>query len=273
MIRNVLPVAPLRSAVSVSCSKLNAAEGRNVSCQLVRVDLLLMRTQNPAAVASASSHGIATRYYTRVIYQNPRKDNGTHHTNDGDLPEILPQPHRIRSKPVRFLNPWVDLSNVTDDGVLAQKVDSVTRTFGVVAGLMCSLSAAALAVMPSADEDHQHNGNVSKRDGHRIGTTLNPARSDHTNTEYQNIRSHEVPVQRRDTRSMFSSQHVSGTSILIGMGLSGRQLADVYAACCAGSFYSSVCAMGLSAVLNAWLACTPAGGTKCKYSRSRLRSP
>ena len=270
MIRNVLIKAPLRS-VSVSCLMPNAAVGgQNASRLLLRT--LNRSTTPPAVITTALSQGSAKRCYTRVIYQNPRKDNGTHH-NGNDLPEILPQkqPIRIRSNPIRFLNPWVDLANVTDDGVLAQKVDSVTRTFGVVAGLMCSLSAAALAVIPSADEEHQHNVNDNSRIGN---STLNPSSTTrrHTSTEHRNSRDHHTSVQRRDTRSMFTSKHVAGTSVLTGMGLSGKQLADVYAACCAGSFYSSVCAMGLSAVVNAWLACTPAGGTRCKYSVV-LRSP
>ena len=220
------------------------------------------------------------RNYTRVIYQHPPKKggNGNGDTASHDIPEILPQtsPPKIRPNVVRFLNPWVDLSNVTDDAVLAQKVDSVTRTFGVVAGLMCSLSAAALAVIPSADEEHSinsHNNGINSDE--RRDDLVKDGQSKSTKADANKYRTgvdKGAMIRRHNTKSMYSpnGQQVAGTSLLATIGgLSSKELADIYAACCAGSFYSSVCAMGLSAVLNAWLACTPAGGTKCECG-SRL---
>uniref|UniRef100_A0A7S0AU34 Uncharacterized protein n=1 Tax=Minutocellus polymorphus TaxID=265543 RepID=A0A7S0AU34_9STRA len=233
----------------------------------------LLQLHRPAPVPHASYHfepsmaAISRRNYTRVIYQYPSKKGGNgNHGDQNDIPEILPQksPVRNRSKAARFLNSWVDLSNVTDDAVLAQKVDSVTRTFGVVAGLMCSLSVAALAVIPSADEEHASNNGKSKND-----VLMKNGQSDRGGVSEKNESSKDVGkgamIRRHNITSLYSpnSQQVAGTSLLATIGgLSSKELADIYAACCAGSLYSSVCAMGLSDVLNAWLACTPAGGTK-----------
>ena len=64
--------------------------------------------------------------------------------------------YKKRSSIRRFLNPWVDLANVTtDDTLLSFKIENVTRTFGVVAALMCSLSAAAMAVTPSSGDEEE----------------------------------------------------------------------------------------------------------------------
>jgi len=58
------------------------------------------------------------------------------------------------------------------------------------------------------------------------------------------------------------SDHVSGTSLLVSWGVPPPVLHDIYMACCAGSFYSSVGATGICVVLNAWLAATPPGGAR-----------
>ena len=254
---------------------------------LVKVDLwrcnrhhpmrTLLQLHRPALATTIPA--ISCRYYTRVIYQYPSKKGGNGNGDTShDIPEILPQASpKTRPNVVRFLNPWVDLSNVTDDAVLAQKVDSVTRTFGVVAGLMCSLSAAALAVIPSADEEHTR-GNNGISSGKKRDDLVKESQSKSAKANENNCSTGVVKgamIRRQNTKSMYSpnGQQVSGTSLLATIGgLSSKDLADVYAACCAGSFYSSVCAMGLSAVLNAWLACTPAGGTKCECG-SRLHFP
>ena len=244
----------------------------------------LLQLHRPAPLVTTTSYHlkkaiseVSCRYYTRVIYQYPSKKvgNGNGDTSH-DIPELLPPSPRTRSNVVRFINPWVDLSNVTDDAVLAQKVDSVTRTFGVVAGLMCSLSAAALAVIPSADEEHSIG---SKNNGIRSGKSRDDlVKESQSDSATINVKKCSTGVDKgsmirhHNTQSMYNpnGQQVAGTSLLATIGgLSSKELADIYAACCAGSFYSSVCAMGLSAVLNAWLACTPAGGTKCECG-SRL---
>lgn len=162
-----------------------------------------------------------------------------------------------RSPLVRFLNPWIDMANVTDDDILAFKVESVTRTFGVVAGLMCSLSAAAIVVTPSAanvDEETNEKEVLSNiqqvNDSTTNATSANDQRQDE-NTLLESLLKYIV-----------NTDHVAGTSLLVQWGVPPKQLADIYSACCAAAFYNSVCAMGLSAVLNAWLGCTPPGGTK-----------
>jgi hypothetical protein len=145
-----------------------------------------------------------------------------------------------RNPIVRFFNPWVDLANVTSDHILAVKVDAVTRTFGLVAALFCTLSAAAIAVTPSAildEEELQHEA---------------------SQTSNSNLDELGIIEQIQ----IAYTNHVAGTSLLASWGVSGKRLEDSYKACCAGSFYSSVSAVGLSAVVNAWLACTPLRGTK-----------
>ena len=271
--------------IAASCSL--KVVPRQQQQHLVKVDLwrcnrhhpmrTLLQLHRPALATTIPA--ISCRYYTRVIYQYPSKKGGNGNGDTShDIPEILPQTSpKTRPNVVRFLNPWVDLSNVTDDAVLAQKVDSVTRTFGVVAGLMCSLSAAALAVIPSADEEHTrgNNGISSGKNGDDLvkESESKSAKANENNCSTGVIKG--AMIRRQNTKSMYSpnGQQVSGTSLLATIGgLSSKELADIYAACCAGSFYSSVCAMGLSAVLNAWLACTPAGGTKCECG-SRLHFP
>jgi hypothetical protein len=153
------------------------------------------------------------------------------------VPAIYNHKPKERHPIARFFNPWIDLANVTPDHILAVKVDSVTRTFGVVAGLFCTLSAAALAVTPSALDVKEVSKEVSQETKER---------------------------QERKDKGIFEhiiyTNHVAGTSLLASWEVSGKKISDSYAACCAGSFYSSVCAVGLSAVVNAWLSCTPLRG-------------
>jgi hypothetical protein len=155
------------------------------------------------------------------------------------VPAINDHKPKERHPMARFFNPWIDLANVTSDHILAVKVDSVTKTFGVVAGLFCTLSAAAITVTPSAVDVNEVSGEISQETNeNREGTE-------------KGIFEHIV-----------YTNHVAGTSLLASWKVSGKKLSDSYAACCAGSFYSSVCAVGLSAVVNAWLGCTPLRGTK-----------
>lgn len=154
-----------------------------------------------------------------------------------------------RSAPRRFFNPWHDLADVCEDPVLSDKVDSVTRTFGVVAALMCSLSAALLAVNPLPPEAEE---------------TSNPGHQD------QNGSADSVETKSTDKgliEHVALTEHVSGTSLLVSWGVPPAKLHDIYMACCAGSFYGGVGATGLSAVLNAWLAATPPGGARVFVKR------
>ena len=179
--------------------------------------------------------------------------------NIGPKHEILPSSTPInRSSLARFLNPWIDMADVTDDDILAFKVESVTRTFGVVAALMCSLSAAALAVMPASAPTEDEDLN----DEEALFTNM---RELSHNNNHDSIRQEEETILEsilQHLMNVMNTNHVAGTSLLVSWGVPAKQLSDIYSACCAASFYSSVCAMGLSAVLNAWLGCTPAGGTK-----------
>jgi hypothetical protein len=174
-------------------------------------------------------------------------------------------PSSSRSPILRFLNPWKDLAEVTtDDTMLSFKIESVTRTFGVVAALMCSLSAAAIFVTPFAEEeqgtisqlvdDDDESSKNSTGDESATTTTTTFGKDDNNsnNVASKSILEHVVAC----------TDHVSGTSLLVSWGIPARATHDLYASCCAASFYSSVSAMGLSAVINAWLAATPLNGTR-----------
>ena len=63
-------------------------------------------------------------------------------------------------------------------------------------------------------------------------------------------------------RHVFLTKHPSQTSLLVSWGIPSHQVDDWYTGACAGAFYGGVGAMGLSAVLNAWLAATPPTFTK-----------
>jgi len=175
------------------------------------------------------------RVKTTVIARNVHAKHAALLRNQSHQKDLVPLPVSAgyRSPVLRFLNPWVDLANVTTDNTLLSfKIDSVTRTFGVVAALMSSLSAAALTVTPAADDK-----------GEDKEITISP-------------------TTRGLIEHVAYTNHVAGTSLLVSWGISARDTHDMYVSCCAGSFYSSVCAMGLSAVINAWLAATPLCGTR-----------
>lgn len=155
-----------------------------------------------------------------------------------------------RSPLVRFLNPWIDMANATDDAILAFKVESVTRTFGVMAALMASLSAAALAVTPSStnDEDYENDEALLANNIREVSSTEQPAQ--------------ELTILEDILQHIVSSNDVAGTSLLVSWGVPPKKLSDIYSACSAASFCSSISAVGLASALNAWLGCTPPGGTK-----------
>lgn len=194
----------------------------------------LLQLHRPAPLATTTSYNlkkaiseVSCRYYTRVIYQYPSKKvgNGNGDTSH-DIPELLPPSPRTRSNVVRFINPWVDLSHVTDDAVLAQKVDSVTRTFGVVAGLMCSLSAAALAVIPSADEEHSI---ASKNNGIRSGKKRDDlVKESQSDSATINVKKCSTGVDKgsmirhHNTQSMYNPNKWSASRRNIALGYNWR---------------------------------------------------
>ena len=147
----------------------------------------------------------------------------------------------------------------TDDTLLSFKVESVTRTFGVVAALMCSLSAASLVVIPSASMDDDDDDEYERE---AIATPV-ATTSDSEIISDMEASPTTTAKTTTTTTTRSASTHVSKSSLLVHwVGLSPKTTHDWYTASCAGAFYSSVCAMGLSAVINAWLAATPVGCTR-----------
>lgn len=145
----------------------------------------------------------------------------------------------------------------TDDTLLSFKVESVTRTFGVVAALMCSLSAASLVVIPSASMDDDDDDEYERE---AIAT---PVATTSDSEIISDMEASPTTTAKTTTTTRSASTHVSKSSLLVHwVGLSPKTTHDWYTASCAGAFYSSVCAMGLSAVINAWLAATPVGCTR-----------
>lgn len=142
------------------------------------------------------------------------------------------------------------MANATDDAILAFKVESVTRTFGVVAAVMASLSAASLAVTPSAPPPQDDNDEQA--------LLANMKEVSHDASQQQQ----EVTLLEGILEYIVYTNHVAGTSLLVSWGVAPKKLADIHSACCAASFCSSITAMGISSALNAWLGCTPPGGTK-----------
>ena len=62
----------------------------------------------------------------------------------------------IPFSPSRFFNPWNELANIVpSEELLCDKVESTTRTFGIVAALMGSLAAALLTFNPYDGYDAQ----------------------------------------------------------------------------------------------------------------------
>lgn len=179
-------------------------------------------------------------FFTRRIYRQPhhadqrtpRQKRRDKVRGDGEQSSV-----KVRPDFVRLFDPWHDLANVlSQDNILSDKVDSVTRTFGVVAALMSSLSAALIAAGGYSSWGEKMGSD--KRNTAKPGETVGVA------------------------EHIAATQKVSGTSLLVSWGVPREELHGIYTACCAGSFYSSVTAMGLSAVINAWLAATPPGGVR-----------
>jgi len=234
------------------------------------------RRRNIHTGASFHQYLAARRRQPRVIRNSNHPEIPPHEIR---VPEIVPPRHQQqllhRSQLARFFNPWIDLANTsTDDTLLAFKIESVTRTFGVVAALICSLSAAALTVTPSAADDEPQE-DCSKADDQNDSTSNGAQLSGekefecspqttYTNADHTKLLAAPPNSSSRSSNSFLEhhATHVAGTSLLLHHGMSERGTADFYVGCCAASFYSSVSALGLSAVLNAWVAATPVGGAR-----------
>ncbi|KAL9183297.1 hypothetical protein ACHAXT_005084 [Thalassiosira profunda] len=170
--------------------------------------------------------------------------------------------------PGRFFNPWRELATVVpSEDVLSDKVESTTRTFGIVAALMGSLAACLLTF-------NRYDGYDAVRDGpeQRKETESNAdgsGENDESNDSSSNDNS-QLPLapslSRRPTRNFVEhvtyTHHVAGTSLLVSWGVDEARLDDLYTAACAGSFYTGVLTTVLSSVINAWLAATPPGGVR-----------
>ncbi|KAL7530581.1 hypothetical protein ACHAWF_003439 [Thalassiosira exigua] len=135
--------------------------------------------------------------------------------------------------------------------MLHDKVESTTRTFGIVAALMGSLAAALLTF-------HPHDGHDANREPVKSRSKRRLTYGD----DQQPFS--PLPMKRRDTLGGFIehvtyTHHVSGTSLLVSWGISESKLDDIYTACCAGSFYSGVLTTVISSIISAWLAATPPG--------------
>jgi hypothetical protein len=149
--------------------------------------------------------------------------------------------------PHRFLNPWYDLSRIlpTED-ILYDRVESTSRTFGIVAALMGSLSAALLT-MNSCDGYNFDAGKAAMEHQQRRRRTYN---RDNLEEPYS---PRTANIRRRDTLGFIEhvtfTHHVSGTSLLVSWGVGEERLDDFYTACCAGSFYSGVLTTVISSVL------------------------
>ncbi|VEU42158.1 unnamed protein product [Pseudo-nitzschia multistriata] len=183
-------------------------------------------------------------------------------TSFSKLYAVSKSPHPLHPRPefMRYLDPWYDLATLCQkqEDLLTDKLDSVTRMYGVLATLMCSLSAALLAVdFPSIPENTQeeedqyyyHRSNSRQINGLKPPEFVPPAVG---------------PLRRRSSFIehvvLEYPNHAAGTSLLVSWGVPPQRLHDAYAGSCALSFYTSLTATGLAGILNAWLSATPPGG-------------
>lgn len=160
------------------------------------------------------------------------------------LPSISPTGDQFSL--IRFLNPWNDLSRVLPtEELLYDRVESTTRTFGIVAALMGSLAAALITMNSYDGYDADHVQLKRSRTGTAGYTHRKYVNDDDPNSS--------TSIKRRDTVGFIEhvtfTHHVSGTSLLVSWGLQQEKLDDFYAACCAGSFYSGVLTTVISSIL------------------------
>ncbi|CAB9528958.1 expressed unknown protein [Seminavis robusta] len=111
----------------------------------------------------------------------------------------------------RFINPWIDAVSQRDPVILSERIDRYTEGFAVVSTLLCALSAAALANIPSQPQQHDKDCKSSS-----VLTSL-----------------------------------LKGTGLFpLTPSAEAKILHDAYAIACSTSFFSAACALGLSTVLN-----------------------
>lgn len=200
---------------------------------------------------------------------NSSKSNGhtnpnckEHHSKKFNLIEIAkPKTHaQDKFSIMRFLNPWQELSNIVpSEEMLHDKVESTTRTFGIVAALMGSLAAALLTFNPYDGYDTETVRGDSINNSSVRSRQMSDGNSQEPFSPLQ-------PLKRRNTINFIEhvtfTHHIAGTSLLVSWGIKESQLDEIYTACCAGSFYSGVLTTVLSSVINAWLAATPPGAIR-----------
>lgn len=207
---------------------------------------------------------------SRIKRKHLEKELGMSSTSFSKSYATVKNPYPLKPRPefLRYMDPWYDLATLCQrqEDLLTDKVDSATRIYGVVAALMCSLSAALLAIdFPTVcNEDHSGDGHSLPHTHHsnalQGALVRSRTRRDDNNAQTQQ----ETPVLRR--RNSFIEHvidyenHAAGTSLLVSWGVPPSSLQNSYAGCCALSFYASLTATGLSGILNAWLAATPPGG-------------
>lgn len=212
-----------------------------VLASTIRTDCrrLLTRREESLTLSALTQ---ARRAFHHQLHQHKRRRSHHHLYNDEDAAVGTKIPRRAAL--LRFLDPWYDLAECTQQSVLSDRVETVTRTFGVVAALMTSLSAALLALAPERQDTTTGDSDVSRKGKVQNATiqTTNPASPRMPSNLLQHI---------------FTTRHPPGTSLLVSWGYAPSVIDDWYAGTCAAAFYGGFGAMGLSAVLNAWLAATP----------------
>ena len=134
-----------------------------------------------------------------------------------------------------FFNPWIALADVipTED-LLCDKVESTTRTFGIVAALMASLAAALITFNPSDGYDTQwiNSEPPTPQTQTRDEIRRIDGKKDSTNDNYKIMQqpSSPQPIKRRNTLNFIEhvtyTHHVSGTSLL-STGILGHRKGKV----------------------------------------------
>lgn len=198
------------------------------------------------------------------VTNNCSKKSNIVNTSQSDIAANKTNSNHRNNKfsPRRFFNPWEELANIIpSEEMLSDKVESTTRTFGIVAALMGSLAAGLLTYNTYDGYDTNKEREPVRNESNNPNNNENKNRNNNTQQPFS-----PLPLKRRNTISFIEhvtfTHHISGTSLLVSWGIPGSKLDDIYTACCAGSFYSGVLTTVLSSVINAWLAATPPGGIR-----------
>lgn len=133
--------------------------------------------------------------------------------------------HTKRHPLLRFLNPWLDVAQMTPEYELGAKVITYSQTWGISAVLVCGLSAAALVSVPHTETASEPPSRESAMDD---------------------------PVKKRVNKSS------SPSSVLESAGvLSTNRLHDAYIVAAITSFFTGGSALGLATVVNVLATATP----------------